>query len=94
VNDRLHRSGWIATAPRLPGVNYVGGPAYLIVAVHPARWLPGSAWRVPLLRAFGARIGSGCRIKPGLRVKFPWRLDRRPRRARRRVCARQSGGDC
>ena len=39
-----------------------------------ARWLPGSGWRVALLQAFGARIGSGCRLKPGLRVKFPWRL--------------------
>jgi len=39
-----------------------------------ARWLPGSAWRVLLLRSYGARIGRGCRIKPGLRVKFPWRL--------------------
>lgn len=38
------------------------------------RWLPGSAWRVTLLRFFGSRIGSGCRVKPGLRVKFPWRL--------------------
>jgi putative colanic acid biosynthesis acetyltransferase WcaF len=38
------------------------------------RWLPGSAWRCWLLRAFGARIGGGCRIKPGLRVKYPWRL--------------------
>lgn len=39
-----------------------------------ARWLPGSAWRVQLLRLFGSRLGRGCRIKPGLRVKFPWRL--------------------
>ena len=39
-----------------------------------ADWLPGSAWRVSLLRAFGARIGRRCRLKPGLRVKFPWRL--------------------
>jgi putative colanic acid biosynthesis acetyltransferase WcaF len=39
------------------------------------RWLPGSAWRVVLLRCFGALIGPNCRIKPGLRVKFPWRLE-------------------
>jgi len=40
-----------------------------------ARWLPGSGWRVLLLRLFGSRIGNNCRIKPGLRVKFPWRLN-------------------
>ena len=39
-----------------------------------SRWLPGSLWRVYLLRLFGSFIGSGCRIKPGFRVKFPWRL--------------------
>ncbi|MEB3172420.1 MAG: WcaF family extracellular polysaccharide biosynthesis acetyltransferase [Cyanobacteriota bacterium] len=38
------------------------------------RWLPGSLWRCWLLRLFGARIGNGCRLKPGLRVKYPWRL--------------------
>lgn len=27
-----------------------------------------------LLRSFGASIGPSCRVKPGLRVKFPWRL--------------------
>jgi putative colanic acid biosynthesis acetyltransferase WcaF len=39
-----------------------------------SRWLPGSAWRVALLRIFGAHIGRRCRVKPGLRVKYPWRL--------------------
>ena len=39
-----------------------------------SRCLPGSVWRAWLLCVFGAHIGSGCNIKPGIRVKFPWRL--------------------
>jgi putative colanic acid biosynthesis acetyltransferase WcaF len=37
-------------------------------------WLPGTRWRVGLLRLFGARIGFGVVIKPSTRVKFPWLL--------------------
>jgi putative colanic acid biosynthesis acetyltransferase WcaF len=37
-------------------------------------WLPMSALKVWLLQAFGAQIGRNVRIKPGVRVKFPWRL--------------------
>lgn len=37
-------------------------------------WLPGSRHRVWLLRRFGAQVGTGVVAKPGLRVKFPWKL--------------------
>lgn len=37
-------------------------------------WLPGSGWRVRLLRWFGARIGTDVVIKPRVTVKFPWKL--------------------
>lgn len=36
--------------------------------------LPISTLKVWLLRSFGAKIGHKVRIKPGVRVKFPWRL--------------------
>ena len=34
-------------------------------------WIPFSSVRVWLLRAFGATIGSGVVVKPGVRVKYP-----------------------
>jgi putative colanic acid biosynthesis acetyltransferase WcaF len=36
--------------------------------------LPFSGFKVWLLRSFGATIGQGVRIKPGVKIKFPWRL--------------------
>ena len=43
-------------------------------ALFVASWLPGSAHRRLLLRLFGAKIGKRVAIKPGVRVKFPWKL--------------------
>lgn len=62
--------------------NYTPGAPYLqqllwyflgspLVESH---WLPISSAKVWILRLFGASIGKGVRIKPGVRVKFPWRL--------------------
>jgi putative colanic acid biosynthesis acetyltransferase WcaF len=36
--------------------------------------LNSSAFRKKLLQLFGAEIGEGAVIKPGVRVKFPWKL--------------------
>src|ERR1700734_1215539 len=36
--------------------------------------ITSSGFRRWLLRRFGAQIGKGVCIKPGLRVKFPWYL--------------------
>src|SRR5215471_14436075 len=40
-----------------------------------SQMLPGSAFRVWLLRLFGAKVGTGVVIKPGVRVKYPWLLE-------------------
>jgi putative colanic acid biosynthesis acetyltransferase WcaF len=62
-------AGWSPGAPRWRQALWLllGQPLL-------ASELPGSPWRRALLRSFGARIGRGGRIKPRLRVKFPWRL--------------------
>lgn len=37
-------------------------------------WIPFSGFRGRLLRSFGAQVGRGVVIKPGVRVKYPWLL--------------------
>jgi putative colanic acid biosynthesis acetyltransferase WcaF len=34
-----------------------------------------SGMKVALLKAFGARLGSGVVIKPAVNIKFPWKLE-------------------
>ncbi len=48
---------------------------FLEAAVINNKFIPVSAVRVWLLRRFGARIGSGCRMWQPIRVKAPWNLE-------------------
>lgn len=48
---------------------------FLVSWLFVSSWIPGSSVRVFWLRLFGARIGSRARLKPRIRVKFPWRLE-------------------
>jgi putative colanic acid biosynthesis acetyltransferase WcaF len=47
---------------------YLGSP---LVSSY---WMVGSGFKCWLLRCFGAQVGSGVRIKPGVKIKLPWRL--------------------
>jgi putative colanic acid biosynthesis acetyltransferase WcaF len=47
---------------------FVGAPLFQSV------WIPSAIFKVWILRSFGATVGQGVNIKPGVRVKFPWKL--------------------
>ena len=59
-----------------PGRNRVIQTLWFLIGLPLLRCslIPFSAFRVALLRIFGARVGRGVVIKPGVRVKYPWRL--------------------
>jgi putative colanic acid biosynthesis acetyltransferase WcaF len=67
----LYDNSWYS-----PGRNRLVAALWFFVGL-PLLWLqlqPLSSLRSFLLRLFGARIGKGVVIKPGVRVKYPWHL--------------------
>ncbi len=48
---------------------------FLALPMLRSHLITSSAFRCSLLRMFGAKVGRGVYIKPGLRVKFPWYLE-------------------
>jgi putative colanic acid biosynthesis acetyltransferase WcaF len=60
-----------------PGRSKLVQIAWFVVGLPILRsaWLPSSGIRRMLLRVFGARVGVGVVVKPGVRVKYPWLLE-------------------
>ncbi|MGZ3865533.1 MAG: WcaF family extracellular polysaccharide biosynthesis acetyltransferase [Bacteroidia bacterium] len=58
-----------------PGRNFiVRGIWYFVNIAWFKSGFPISGIKVFLLRLFGAKVGSGVVIKPGVNIKYPWRL--------------------
>ena len=37
-------------------------------------WNPSSGIKITLLKLFGCKVGEGVVIKPGVNIKYPWKL--------------------
>lgn len=72
VHLRLYDNSWYN-----PGGSLLKRIAWMFLGqpLFASKWLPSSAWRVKLLRAFGASVGTGVVVKPAVRVKYPWHLE-------------------
>jgi putative colanic acid biosynthesis acetyltransferase WcaF len=60
----------------LPGRSVLVRFLWILVSVLfvQCNWNPFSFVRVWLLRLFGAKIGAGVILKPGVQIKYPWLL--------------------
>ena len=47
---------------------------HVINAIFIHSFLPFSSLKIALLKIYGAKIGRGCTIKPGVNIKHPWML--------------------
>jgi putative colanic acid biosynthesis acetyltransferase WcaF len=67
--DQFNNSQWTRGRCLLVELSWMVASALLVQS-----WFPGSMHRRLLLRLFGAKVGKSVVIKPGVKVKFPWRL--------------------
>jgi putative colanic acid biosynthesis acetyltransferase WcaF len=70
VNNALYQTTLVIGASKFKQVCWY----FTNVLVLKNSLLPGSGIRVFFLRLFGARVGRGVVIKPGVNIKFPWKL--------------------
>jgi putative colanic acid biosynthesis acetyltransferase WcaF len=85
ASRHLSRTDWCSSPIDLSvpdNSEYHKGRSWVVIALWyflgaplvRSSWMPVSSVKVALLRAFGAHIGRGAYLKPGIKVKFPWYL--------------------
>jgi len=57
-----------------PGPLWKRATWHVINALFIQSFLPFSNLKILLLKLYGAKIGTGCTIKPGVNIKHPWML--------------------
>ncbi|MDC3252269.1 WcaF family extracellular polysaccharide biosynthesis acetyltransferase [Schleiferiaceae bacterium] len=59
-----------------PGNNLKRALWYLVnIVFFKSAFNPFSASKIVLLRLFGSKVGRGVVIKPGVNIKYPWKLE-------------------
>jgi putative colanic acid biosynthesis acetyltransferase WcaF len=63
--------------PSFPAANRAARLGWNLVQATLFRWSPRPfhAWRIFLLRIFGASVGRGAHVYPGARIWAPWNLE-------------------
>lgn len=56
------------------GANFLKEILWILISIIFSSSIPGSLWRVIILRLFGSKIGTSVVIKPLVKIKFPWKL--------------------
>lgn len=67
---KMYDNSWYRPAGRIKSLVWYYTNIFFLIN----KWIPLSSIKVAILKIFGASIGKGVVIKPGVNIKYPWLL--------------------
>lgn len=67
---KMYDNSWYRPAGRIKSLVWYYTNVFFLIN----KWIPLSSIKVAILKIFGASIGKGVVIKPGVNIKYPWLL--------------------
>lgn len=67
---KMYDNSWYRPAGRIKSLVWYYTNVFFLIN----KWIPLSSIKVAILKIFGASIGKGVVIKPGVNIKYPWFL--------------------